>query len=342
MRVAVLGASHWHVPLYYIPALKAAGADIVAVHDPDPCAVDRVAGSLSCPRYTCFHELLDRESVDLVFAHAPHAQMTQMAAELVARHVPFHMEKPMGVDWRELDALAVKAQTEGVWTSVALVSRYYGVVETLRQLKETGQLGAPCHYTYRLFGGGPQRYREWGVPWMLDPQQAGAGPLWNFGPHVVDLFLYLVDEEVTHAQCWVTHAIHRLPIEDLATLRLHGRGGAQGFGEVSYTMPDGYERFFSLTTDRLHWGGTDMACGEILLRDGSRVPFSGAGSDTVYHLYVRDTLRRFEAGQPARATIVDMARALRILCAARLSAHTGKVMRLTPPPALEDEQVEQF
>ena len=322
MRIAILGATHWHVDLYYVPALQNAGAEIVAVHDPDPEALKRVCPGLDCPRYTDHAALLDAQAPDLVFAHAPHAHMTGLADDLIERGQPFHMEKPMGTHWEKLDALAVKAATNKVWTSVALVSRNYGLVEALRKAREAGELGAPVHYYHCLFAGSPLRYKDWGVGWMLDPELAGAGPLWNFGPHVIDLFLYLVDDRVTQVQAWTSHRVFGLPIEDAATVRLTGASGIVGLGEVSYTMPSSYERFFSLTTDRLHCGGTAMGSGKILLRDGSEQPFEGPDSDTVYDAYVRDTLRCFQAGEPARATIADMARVLRLMDAARTSAQT--------------------
>lgn len=328
MRVAILGASHWHVPLMYIPALQECGAEIVALHDPDPQAVERVSAGLSCPRYTDHRALIAAEKPDLVFAHAPHAHMTALAADLVALGQPFHMEKPMGVDWRALDAVAVKAQTEGVWTSVALVSRLFGVSEALQSLRTQGRLGRVVYYTYRLFGGPPHRYPEWGVPWMLEPELAGAGPLWNFGPHVIDLFLQLSGEDVVEVECRTSHAVHHLKIEDLAVIILRTRSGATGIGEVSYTMPEGYERYLSLTSDTAHCGVTDLSRGEILLRDGSRLPFAGNGPDEVYPAYVREILERFSRGVRARATIEDMVPTLHIMNAARLSAARGTSVRL--------------
>lgn len=328
MRVAILGAGHWHVDMYYIPALQEAGAEIVGLHDPDPDTLAQRGEGLSCPRYTDHRKLLEDLDPDLTFAHAPHAHMPALAADLIALGRPFHMEKPMGIDWAELDALAVKAQTEGVWTAVALVSRQYGMIRALEGLKEGGELGAAACYFHSLIGGSPERYREWGAAWMLDPALAGAGPLWNFGPHVVDLFLHLVDADVAEVECRTSHAVHGLEIEDLAVMRLSGRSGAIGIGQVGYTMPSGYERFFSLTTDRLHCGGADMGRGVILRRDGAELPFAGPDSDTVYSAHVRETLERFAAGAPARATIHEMARALRVMNAALVSARTGEPVLL--------------
>ena len=106
MKIAIVGAGHWHVSIYYLPALKKLGADIVALADPSQEVLDKLGQEVDCPKYTDYRELLDAEEVDLVFAHAPHREMTAVGAELVARHQPFHMEKPMGVDWRKLEPVA--------------------------------------------------------------------------------------------------------------------------------------------------------------------------------------------------------------------------------------------
>jgi predicted dehydrogenase len=123
MRIAILGASHWHVRLMYVDALKQLGEEIVAVGDDVPGKVDLVGDLVDCPRYTDYDKLVAEQQPDFVFAHAPHAQMSELAAWLVERRLPFHMEKPMGVDWRKLAPVAVATRTEGVFASVALVSR---------------------------------------------------------------------------------------------------------------------------------------------------------------------------------------------------------------------------
>lgn len=327
VKIAIIGAGHWHVSIYYLPALKKLGADIVAIADPSPQVLDRIGQEVDCPKYTDYRELLDAEEVDLVFAHAPHSEMTAVAAELVARHQPFHMEKPMGVDWRKLEPVAAQARTENVFTSVALVSRYLGVAEKLTELKTKGELGGAFHYYFRLLAGPPQRYIDWGVGWMLDPATAGAGPLFNFGPHVFDLFLYLTGQHVVEVSARWFDSLHHQKIEDFASATILGDGGAIGVCEVGYILPSGYERYFSLTTDMLHYGGP-VQSGSILMRNGREVPFSGLDGDQIYFKYTSDVLDCYAAGRPPRATIHDMVATLRVMNTALQSAQTGRPVRL--------------
>lgn len=326
MRIAILGASHWHVRLMYIENLRKLGEEVVAVADCTQEKVDLIGDLVDCPRYTDYDQLVAEQRPDLIFAHAPHAQMTELAAWLVEQHLPFHMEKPMGVDWRKLEPVAAAARTEGVFASVALVSRYYAVVTWLKERQE--QIGQVNHYCYRLFAGDPGRYREWGVEWMLDPAQAGAGPLFNFGPHVVDLFLHLCVDRVQSVTAHWTHGLHGEKIEDLCSLTMVGPNGEIGVGEVSYSMPTGYERYFSLDSANLHCGGASLGDMTVYWRDGRSEDVRGNDFDDVYFAYTKDTLERFESGRPPVAGIDDMVKTLRVMNAAKQSAETGETVRL--------------
>lgn len=331
MKIAILGASHWHVPLMYIDALNALGEEIVAVADTSQELVDIVKDRVDCPRYTDYERCLAETKPDFVFAHAPHRDMTDLAAWLVHRHMPFHMEKPMGTDWKRLEPVATKIETEGLFCSVALVSRYYAIVQWLKARQ--AELGQVYHYYYRLFAGDPGRYRTWGVPWMLDPELAGGGPLFNFGPHVVDLMLYLCTTEVVEVSAHWTHGLSGEAIEDIASLTMVGANGEIGVGEVSYCMPSNtYERYFSLDCDALHAGGPDLGDMVVNWRNGQSDHVKGNAFEDVYPAYTRDTLERFRAGQPPVATPRDMVRTLRVLCAARESAASGRPVRVVPAP----------
>ncbi len=325
MKIAILGASHWHVPLMYIPALNDLGEEIVAVADTSQELVDLVQDKVDCPRYTDYERCLAETQPDFVFAHAPHRDMTDLAAWLIQRHAPFHMEKPMGTGWRRLEPVATKAETEGLFCSVALVSRYYAIVEWLKARQ--AELGQVYHYYYRLFAGDPGRYRTWGVPWMLDPEIAGGGPLFNFGPHVVDLMLYLCTSEVVEVSARLTHGLSGEAIEDIASLTMYGACGEVGVGEVSYCMPSNtYERYFSYDCDALHAGGPDLGDMVVNWRNGQSEQVKGNAFEDVYPAYVKDTLERFRAGQPPVATPRDMVRTLRVMCAAQESAETRKTV----------------
>jgi len=330
VKVAFIGLHHWHAP-FYLSALKAMGHPVAAVADRDAgmCEFRARAAGCDAPRYTDYEQLLREVRPDLVFAHAPHDEMTDLADWLVERGVPFHMEKPMGISWRRLATVAEKARRKGLWNGVALVSRHYGLVRRLRELGEG--LGRLQRYYYGLFAGPPVRYPEWRCEWMLDPGRAGAGPLWNFGAHVIDLFILFGRAPVVEVTANWTHDIHHLAVEDLCTLRLRNRNGIVGVGEVSYTTPTGYERFLSLSTDRLQVHTATPGKGTIKRFGAPAEDVDGPEFADVYPVQTRDLLECFAAGRPPVADIHDMVATLRVMEAARDSALAGG----TPVPLPE-------
>ena len=63
LRIAFIGVSHWHVPLY-LRALKKQNLNIVAVSDPDEEKAQKVADELDCICYTNAEILLEKEQPD--------------------------------------------------------------------------------------------------------------------------------------------------------------------------------------------------------------------------------------------------------------------------------------
>lgn len=323
LRIAVAGLQHWHVPFYLRALTERADAAIVAVADRHRDVLDRYRKELpdTVRTFADVDDMAAQTGPDLVFAFAPHDEMTALARRLVNRRLPFHMEKPMALCAADLAPVAAAARASGLWHAVALASRAYGVVQALAALgPERGRL---VRYHYALLAGDPQRYRDWHCPWMLDPARAGAGPLWNFGPHVVDLFRYLGGQPVVRVAAWWSHAVHRLDIEDCCTLAMTNADGAVGLGEVSYTSLDGYQRLLSVTTDRLQVHTATPGAGEIAFFDGRRDAVNGPDLDELYRMYTNDVLDRFVDARPALATMDDMVAALAVMDAAKVSAARG-------------------
>lgn len=321
MRIGVVEVGHWHAQ-GYINRVVDLGLEIVAVSDHNPETARQRASQLGCPAYTDCVELLDREAPDFVFAHGIHREMTDIADALAEHGTPFVMEKPMGVDWRRLASVADKAEGKGLFAGVDLPVRCYTLTRELLRLKESGELGRVTSYSQRLLAGEPQRYRDWGVPWVLDPKQAGGGPLFNFGPHVIDLFLLLSGQEAQRVFCTSSRGLHGLEIEDRSTVLLSTVEGGMALFDVGYVCPDSmYDQNVSLCTDRLYVSTSSFDTATVSFRDGRTLEVGSEGTGQEQE-YVAETLRRFEAGLPPVATVRDMCRALRVINAAVESAET--------------------
>ena len=178
-------------------------------------------------------------------------------------------------------------------------------------------------WSQRLLAGEPQRYHDWNVPWVLDPGQAGGGPLYNFAPHVIDLFLLLSGQDVESVFCKSSRALHGLDVEDYSSVILSTTDGALASFELGYVCPDSmYDQSLCLCTDKIFVSTTALNAATIRFRDGRTLEVA-AGRNEVPLDYVAETLRRLQADEGPVASIRDMVRGLQIINAAAISAETG-------------------
>jgi predicted dehydrogenase len=315
-RVAAIGVSHWH-SLYDSAYLRHLTAfpdyELVAIHDPSAeIAGARAAELGNPPVFTDDREMLARTRPEFVIALGAHNRMADTAHHLLDAGVPFLMEKPMGVNAGEVDAIAQKVEATRAFVAVPLIQRYQPFTARAKQLLADGRLGPLSHFYFRLNRPTSARYRAWRADWMLDPAIAAGGCLRNLGSHGLDLFLHLTgeDAEVTGAQ--ISFRARGERVEDYASVLLCSSGGVLGTVEVGNTFPrDGTDLEFKLA-------GRD---GMLLLRDGTlRVEtaggvetFPGEPSEPLARTALREALEAWRRGAPAPITARDCARAVELI-----------------------------
>src|SRR4029079_14824117 len=122
MKVALLEASHWHVPLYLDP-LEAAGIEVVAVSDAEQVKGQAIAARFGSKLYSSSHELLNREQVDFAFAFGRHSEMPAIAEGLIARKIPFALEKPCGINMSQVTRLRKLTEEANLYCAIPFIFR---------------------------------------------------------------------------------------------------------------------------------------------------------------------------------------------------------------------------
>lgn len=122
MRVAILEASHWHVPLY-LDALETPRLEVVAVSDLERNRGKAIADRFGARLYTRCEELLERESVDFAFAFGRHTTMPRIGEAPISRNVPFAQEKPCALRAADVARLHDLARTANVYVAVPFIPR---------------------------------------------------------------------------------------------------------------------------------------------------------------------------------------------------------------------------
>lgn len=304
MRVGFLGVGHWHAGMH-AKGVQEAGARIVGVWDPDAEAIVRfVSANGGEARPDAAAVLHDRPDLIIALGRGPEA--AARLTMLLEHDVPILADKPIGLSHEDVRPLADLAHERRRFVAVALVNRIAGVTEAL------GDVGRIAHMYFRIINGPPRRYRDWQVPWMLDPQQGGGGALRNLGVHGVDAFLSRAGEQAVRVDYAAFHSIFAEQVEDYACVVLRAADGMVGVIKSGYTHPDAggtYELRINAADGALVDTGSQLTATPHRTSDAAGyVP-----SAERYSRFVADTLERVRTGRPPVVTLREFARATKMI-----------------------------
>jgi predicted dehydrogenase len=302
MKLAFIGASHWHLPLYLEPALQVPGVTIAGIADPDAKTVDALKAKLGCAGDPDFRDLCRRVKPDFVIALGRHCDMADQARFLIAENIPFALEKPCGMNAREVADIAQAARDAGAFAAVPLVFRNGDFFALLRDQPSVQYM------TFRFIAGFPQRYRAAGNDWMLDPALSGGGCTINLSPHFLDLALALMGPDVTVHQAAMSNAAWHERIEDYSCVTL-ARGPGRCVIETGYLYPaptSTFDMHYAVRTPARYIVAHDPETIEILENDGSRATRKMLTTNVPhYRTFVFDAVERVRAGKPPLVSLSD-------------------------------------
>jgi 1,5-anhydro-D-fructose reductase (1,5-anhydro-D-mannitol-forming) len=160
-----------------------------------------------------------------VFLHAPQTIQSLRSG----KHVM--CEKPMAMNEAEARAMVQTAEEAGLTFGVAYYRRAYPKVRRAKQLLEAGVIGKPvlaeltCH-EWRDEKGSQRS-------WLIDPAQAGGGPLYDIASHRIDVLNFLFGQP-ERAAGFLSNAVHQYAVEDNATVMIDYAGGVRGVVDVRW------------------------------------------------------------------------------------------------------------
>jgi len=316
MRVAAIEVSHWHAlndAAYLRHLVAMADVELVAIQDSDAGLVAKRAAEVgSPPTFTDYRTMLASTRPDFVLALGRHRQMAAIAHDLLDQGYPFLMEKPMGINATEVEAVAAKAARLKAFIAVPLAQRYSPFATRARQLIAAGRFGPLSHIYVRINRPGPARYPAWDCAWMLDRAEAGGGCLRNLGPHGLDMFLHLTGEEAEVTGAQLSRRAHERAVEDYASVMLRSESGILGTVEVGNGFPrDGTDGEWKIA-------GRDAI---LTMKDGIMKLVTADGDETLpgadvtapAFTTVRDALDHWRRGAAPPISVHDCARAVRLI-----------------------------
>ena len=342
IRVAIVGLAHDHVSGFLGQLPRHAEVQLVAIVERDPTLAARYE-----KQYSLDHSLFFADLDTMIAQHHPQALLVytsigdhRRVIEADARHrIAVMVEKPLTLS--VADALAIRkiANAAHIQVLVNYETTWYSSNRAAYDQLEQGKLGDVRKVVIHDGHEGP---KEIGVQpeflnWLTDPEQNGAGALYDFGCYGADLMTWLMHGEAPLSVTAVAQtdkpAIYP-HVDDDATVILRyphaqavlmpswnwpfGRKDMEVYGATGYAITVG--------TDHLRLRhANDPEESQIATK-----PLSAPEDNSLHYLAAVINGQLVPKGDLTAldTNIVVM----QILDAARESARTGKTVPLSPLP----------
>lgn len=206
------------------------GAQLVAVCDKIISKAEVIAEKYSIPAYSCLHEMMKKEKIDVVVVLTESGLHAQHTIELAPYGSDIVVEKPMALTLDDADAMIEACDKAGVKLFVVKQNRFNVPIVQLRKALDQGRFGKLVMGTVRVRWCRPQAYYDqdsWRGTWEYD-----GGVLTNQASHHVDLLEWMMgDVESVFAKS--KRALVDIEAEDTAVVILKFRNGALGVIEAT-------------------------------------------------------------------------------------------------------------
>ncbi|SFV38470.1 Predicted dehydrogenase [Devosia crocina] len=292
--------------------------DLVAFADVDFDRALAAAARFGARAFGSHDELLSDESLDAVYICIPPFAHGAAERAVIAKGLPFFVEKPISLDLKFAEELAAKIDAAGLITGVGYHWRYLDTVEEARRQLE--QRPAQLVSGYWLDQTPPPQ-------WWWHQDQSG-GQMVEQTTHIIDLARYLVGD-VTQVFAMAGHRDRAdfpgLDVATVSTASLRFASGAIGNIGSTCLLNWGHRVGLHLFAEGLALELTDH---DIMIDVGAGRPVRHAEGDPVWR-EDRDFIDAVR-GAPSciRCSYAEALKTHRIALAINQSAQTGQPIDL--------------
>lgn len=240
LNVGIVGLGHLH-PRLYMPLFQMVPTtNVVAAAEGDAKLRDAFCADFGVSGYSTLKDMLAAEELDIAAIFLPHVDCPNAAVRCARKGVHLMVEKPMATNAAGASRIVKSARAAGVKLTTGYCWRFHPVAAECKRLIGSGVIGKVVSVEGRCAAGRISRYIEGHSPWMLQRAKSGGGPMFNLGVHWIDLFRWMLDDEVLEVSAQNVKINKRYDIEDNSFAHLRFSKGTIGALNISYTVPDSF------------------------------------------------------------------------------------------------------
>jgi predicted dehydrogenase len=325
--------------------------EVVAVGAADPSEESRAATERNCPFEYMTEDsgrVIEDPDVDAIMITSPTSTHRDLVLATLASGKALFCEKPLAPTFREVQELCAAVASTTRTAQVGFHSRFHPIVNQLRHLVTSAELGVPMAYTLR----DDQYWPTGGVvpghsSWRSERVHAGGGALLEHSIHAADIACWLFGPALRVSAR--TRAVFGYDVEDVAAVTVEHSSGVVGtilsvFNGVRGREERRLEVFFEggaveATTDFIVGAAEDSYLIQKpdeaarhpdldAMRDAHFTALGLPRRDFVFYTYPADRhwVRCVRNDEPASPGFDDALRAHELVDAAYRSAATGSTV----------------
>lgn len=240
LKVAIIGLGHLH-PRSYMPLFAMdPRTRVVAVYERDAELRESFAREFGLKAHADLETLLNQEKPQVAAIFLPHIDCPAAAIRCAEKGVHVMVEKPVAASADGAQSIVAAVRRQGLKMTTGYCWRLHPVAREIKRLIESGVIGDVIGGEGRCAAGRLTRYIDGKSPWMLEKAKSGGGPIYNLGVHWIDLFRWMLNDEVAEVSGRNVKINTRYDIEDNSFAHLRFQKGAMMALDISYTVPDSF------------------------------------------------------------------------------------------------------
>lgn len=202
---------------------------------------------LDCDIYRDYHEILNRDDIQLVSICLPPSMHCETAVDFLKKGIHVLCEKPMAPTLEECDKMIAASEECGAYLSVIAQNRFKTDIMKTKQLLDSGKLGKLYFaQANSQWWRGDNYYDLW---WRGTWAKEGGGCTFIHAVHHIDLLLWLMGE-VKEVFSLVDNQNHgNSEVEDISISTIRFKNGAVG-SLVSSLLHHGESQRFTIDAEK--------------------------------------------------------------------------------------------
>ncbi len=222
LRAAVIGVGSMganHARVY----ARMPQTTLVAIADLDPALRERVSRTYKARPYSDYHEMIEKEALDVVTIALPTHLHQRAAKDTMAAGIHTFVEKPMADSVAAAQDMIAASYEHGVLLGVGHIERFNPAVIALKERLDAGQLGQIYQIHARRIGPFPPRVKDVGV-------------VFDLATHELNIMEYLTGAGIRTIAAQVKQTLHDSH-EDMVSSILRFDDGVIGMMDINWLTP---------------------------------------------------------------------------------------------------------